>query len=279
MEPKPDTNSAIEKLIVHHSSISYRPEEHLENVVNANGKYLGPYIPYIGGRYFNFKPRLLIYAMAQNLNRAEKLMLLWLQKEDQGLERLYYDISRIHVHPWDTGHLKVVAALALASYPGTQYENTDNINEVVAVTNFVKFSFYKQCENGKRNDINPPKSIYDEMWKLYCRYEIELMEPDIIIGVGKYVATAIRTNLIRDGRSPDILIEIDFPGRRNLNTKFIPKGKELEQKSNYNAMADKTYFSELLKGTPDTKRSIGKAINTDWYYFRHIRSLFAEKWR
>ncbi len=52
----------------------YYPQKQYPNVVNANGQYLGPYIPYIRKSYFDSNPRVLIYAMAQNLARAPRLV-------------------------------------------------------------------------------------------------------------------------------------------------------------------------------------------------------------
>ena len=64
----------INLLKKHHSVQMYHPEQEFSNVVNVNGSYLGPYIPYVGSTYCEAKPRILIYAMAQNLARAEGLI-------------------------------------------------------------------------------------------------------------------------------------------------------------------------------------------------------------
>lgn len=46
-----DRESAIDALVNHHSSQPYHPEHHYQNVVDANGEYLWPYVPYIGKHY------------------------------------------------------------------------------------------------------------------------------------------------------------------------------------------------------------------------------------
>jgi len=140
-----DRKSIITALVDHHSSQEYRPEDYYHNVIDTDGRYLGPYVPYIGKHYFNAKPRLLIYAMTQNLSSNERLMHSWLNSQDRGMLRQYKDevTKRIHVYPYDTGHLKVIAAMVFSLYQGTSFKSTDDISDLVAVTNFVKFSFYR----------------------------------------------------------------------------------------------------------------------------------------
>jgi len=117
--------------------------------------------------------------MAQNLNRAKGLIRPWLNKPDKGMHRQYYDIdtSRVYVYPYDNEHLKVIAALVLNSYRNTGFKPTDNINELVVITNFVKFSFYREDNKGTHLDSNPPLDIYDAMWELYCKKESGVGKP------------------------------------------------------------------------------------------------------
>jgi len=276
-----DRNDAIDTLTNHHYYQKYRPENQYSNVVNANGNYLGPYIPYIGKYYFNTKPRLLIYAMAQNLSRGERFIESWLNSPDRGMRRQYHDTNatHIHVYPYDNGHLKVIAAIALNSYQDNNYKTNDNIGDLIAITNFVKFSFYHQGKRENRRDRNPPKDIYDLMWELYCKYEISVLQPDIIIGVGNEVTSAITRNLKTNKQSEIIIIKIPFPGRLNLNSRWIPKGKNLIRTKNYDPNIDMTEMQALLKGTPDKKGRLHRAIQTDWYYFREMKLCIAEKMR
>ena len=48
-----DRKSAMTALTNHHSTEEYRPEDYYPNVVNADGQFLGSYIPYIGEHYFD----------------------------------------------------------------------------------------------------------------------------------------------------------------------------------------------------------------------------------
>jgi len=274
-----DRKSATDTLTNHHSSYEYHPEERYSNVVNADGKYLGPYIPYIGKSYFKTKPRLLIYAMAQNLSHAEWLIRSWLNSPDKGMLRQYHsaDTTHIHVYPYDNGHLKIIAALVLNSYPDTHYKPTDNIDDLVAVTNFVKFSFYREDKRGNRLDSNPPLGIYDVMWERYCKYEVSVLQPNVIIGVGNEVANALKRNLETEQELKFVTLKIPFPGRLNLNSRWIPKGKHLIETKNYDPVIDMAEMKALLKGTPDKKGRVDKAIITDWYYFREMKSYITKE--
>ncbi|MFC2012884.1 hypothetical protein ACFLUE_01200 [Chloroflexota bacterium] len=263
----------------HHSSQEYRPEGYYSNVVNADGKYLGPYIPYIGKSYFETKPRLLIYAMAQNLNRAEGLVRSWLDSPDKGMLRQHRsaDTTHVHVYPYDNGHLKVIAALVLNSYPDTCYKPTDNIDDLVVITNFVKFSFYREDKRGNHLDSNPPLSIYDVMWERYCKYEISVLQPNIIIGVGNDVANALERNLKTEKKLKLVMLKVPFPGKLNLNALWIPKGKHLIKTENHDPAIDTSEMKALLKGTPDKEGRVDRAIRTDWYYFREMKSCLTKK--
>ena len=263
----------ITALTNHRSTEEYRPEDYYPNAVNADGQFLGTYIPYIGERYFDTKPQLLIYAISQNLARTPRVIKAWHNNNDKGLLRQYYHPEKLHasITPYDDGHLKVIAALVLSKYPDTDYIPSDNIHEKIAVTNFVKFSFYQEGKNGQTLDANPPLTIYDDMWKHYSAYEIELLQPDIIIGVGKDATRALRRNL----NNKITLLKIPFPGRLNLNSRYVPKGKRLIKENSHNKDEDIARIQALVQGTPDKDGAIAKAISTDWYYFREMESYIS----
>lgn len=274
-----DRESAIAALVKHHLSRGYRPEDCYPYVVNTDGKYLGPYIPYIGESYYKIRPRLLMYAMAQNLSRAKQLVRVWLDSPHKGLLRQYDDPDTlsVHVYPYDNGHLKVIAALTLNSFPGTYYKPTRNIDDLVAVTNFVKFSFYREDEDGKPLDANPPLDIYDDMWEYYCRYEVSILRPDVILGVGSDVSSAIVRNLEKEHEPNIVVLKIPFPGRLNLNSRWVPKGRQLIKAKNHDPTVDVSEMQSLLRGTPDTKGKLSRAIETDWYYFREMKAYLTKE--
>jgi len=220
-----------------------------------------------------------MYAMAQNLSRARRLVRVWLDSPDKGLLRQYDDPDTlsVHVYPYDNGHLKVIAALALNSYSGTYYKPAHNIDDLVAVTNFVKFSFYREDEDGKPLDANPPLDIYDDMWGYYCRYEVSILRPDVILGVGSEVSSAIARNLEREHEPNIVVLKIPFPGRLNLNSRWVPKGRQLIKAKNHDPAVDVSEMQSLLRGTPDTKGKLRRAIETDWYYFREMKAYLTKE--
>ena len=209
--------------------------------------------------------------MAQNLARSPNIIRGWLDDDKHGLLRQYHHPDRLQIslHPYDSGHLKVVAAIASVRYQG--HKPLNSVHDSVAVTNFVKFSFFKDGKPNQTMDANPPKSIYDDMWDHFCEFEVDLLNPDIIIGVGNDVYEAIKRNLKPEFSSE--LIKIPFPGRLNWNSKVITKGKHLMYNGD-NHGADIERFKAVMDRTPDNDGKIAKAIKTDWYYFGEMDSYF-----
>ena len=260
-------NVVINSLIKHHSVQKYRPEQEFANVVNADGSYLGPYIPYVGSTYCEAKPRILIYAMAQNLARAEGLIRKYLHSPDRGMLRQQSNSNppNIHVAPYDNGHLPLLVALVLNAYAGTTFKPIHNIHSLVCATNFVKFSFWREWEKVARRDVNPPRETYKAMWDYFCSYEIKVLRPEVIIAVGKDVSGALEEYYsYRDLNT--LVINVSFPGRLNLNSRFIPEGKKAIA-NGCDPEPFKAKLFSLLKGTPNLKGHLHKVITTDWYYF------------
>lgn len=163
------------------------------------------------------------------------------------------------------------------SHPETCFEADQNIDDLVVITNFVKFSFYREGKNGKRLDANPPSAIYDDMWGYYCRHEVSILQPDVIIGVGNEVANAIARNLERENVHNIMVLRVPFPGRLNLNVRWVPKGQELVKTKNYDPATDISEMQALVKGTPDAKGRVDRAIKTDWYYFKKMKTCINEQ--
>ncbi len=272
-----DIQSAITLITNNISSQSYRPEDYYSNVVNAKGNYLGAYVPYIGKSYFTTSPRILIYGMAQNLSKVEGLIESWLNKPDKGIRRLYYDTPHMHMRLWDSGNLKVIAALALSCYPNTSFRPTDDVYQLVVVTNFVKFSFYRD-KNGKRLDSNPPKEIYDVMWERYCKYEVDILQPNIIIGCGKDVTAAINRNLDTSKRSNITILGIPFPLMPQL-ARWIHDGNQRIKYDNHNPSKNISEMLSLMMGSPDDEGRIRQTIKSNWYYFWTMKASFAKSLR
>lgn len=276
--PAKSLEDAKERLSEHFIQQRYFPQEHYPNVINLEGKYLGPYIPYIGKYYFATKPKILIYGMAQNLNLnkggLKELVASWLKTEHGGLYRQYLRVGHTYVGPYDCGYLKIIAALSLNAYPSKQFQSSNDISDLLAVTNLVKFSFYKTGKKGTSVDVNPPKTIYDVMWDKYVSYEIEVLKPDLIIASGHDVATALRTGLKKTNKQNNV-IRIDFPGGQGL----APwRHKKQEQIANgINPLSIQSSIKELIKEQPDDLNQMKLAVEQDWCYFDGMRSRIEKR--
>ena len=110
------------------------------------------------------------------------------------------------------------------------------------------------------------------MWENYCKYEIDLLKPDVVVGVGNDVAYAIERNPDHEVK----LLKIPFPGRLNLNSRYVPKGRRLIKEEKHNHLEDIARIQSTIGGTPDKDKKIAKAIKTDWYYFREMETFFHE---
>jgi len=260
-----DTKKDLAK---HFMQQRYFPQDNFDKVVSIDDKYLGPYIPYIGKYYFATKPKILIYAMAQNLNLSKSIMkdlaASWLAEEHEGLYRLYQHPNYRSIGPYDDGHLKFIAEIALNAYPSKKFRLKDDISDLVSVTNFVKFSFYKIGKHNTPVDINPPPLIYDIMWEKYCSYEVEVLKPDLIIASGHAVYDALRKNMLKAGKSLNV-IRVDFPGKIAL-ARWRHKGKEAI-KSGFSHLQLQEDMKSIISERPDYKSYMKKAIEQDWCYF------------
>lgn len=265
-----DPECAISLISANISQQAYHAEKHFPNVVDFDGQYLGPYVPFIGKAYFAAVPRVMMYGMAQNLckNDSVDMMRSWANKADGGVRRFYYEAPRVNMLLWDSGNLKVIAALAMSSWPNSTFNPARDVYDLVALTNFVKFSFYQEKDR-MRKDVNPPKEIYDEMWKRYCEYEIRILNPNVIIACGEVVADAIGRHLPATS-SAIILLHVPFPFGRPL-PRYIHLGKKFQQEHGFNPQDETEWLLGLMKGTPDPDGSIRAAIDKNWYFFREIR--------
>ena len=103
------------------------------------------------------------------------------------------------------------------------------------------------------------------MWDYFCSYEIEILRPEVIIAVSQDISCALKKHYSYPN-SNTLVINLSFPGRLNLNRRFIPEGKKAIA-NGYNPEPFRTRMFSLLTGTPSPKGYLRKVITTDWYYF------------
>lgn len=188
--------------------------------VSLNGRkvYLPAYVPYIGPCYFEYRPRILCYAINQNLSPhvpwTSEWMARWardIRDAQDRLNRAAYEGLAIPIRPYAEGFIPLVALLAAKQWiemRGGYLPET--IEDVVAVTNFIKFSTAKDASSS---------SIHNTWWRecgaLYVKAEIQVLRPDIILGFGQKTMAELRRVLKTDGlyRHEIQLLGCRFPAR------------------------------------------------------------------
>ncbi len=193
------------------------------NIVTAVGEgvgdgYIPGYIPYIGKDFFSQKPegaRVLIYALSQNLKSDMCIAKDWAtswheqDKDDKALNRQNCSYAKeeksIMMHPFDTGHLPVVAAMLLDQL-GKKPSSLGSIYDVVAATNLSKYSF--RNTSGGTMDSN---EALDKCLEWFTKYEIEILKPDYIICAGNAVKRTL------DKLKGVKIVKVAFPSLQVIN--------------------------------------------------------------
>jgi len=180
--------------------------------------YLPAYIPYIGPKYFEYKPRILCYAINQNLSRhvhwTKEWVNCWGTDTEYAKDRLNRAAQQgrsIPIRPYAEGFIPLVALLAIRRWIETHGGYLpQTIDDVVAVTNFVKFSTSKDASSS-----SIPNIWWRECGSLYVKHEIRVLRPDIILGFGKKTLAELRRVLKNNEFSgyESELLDCRFPAR------------------------------------------------------------------
>ncbi len=211
---------AIDDLIENVKAQDFIPNERSPAHVLIDGKqiYMPAYVPYVGSEYFKHRPRILCYAINQNLSKHRSWSETWMQEwaADQmcAIDRLNRAVDRgkaLPIKPYAEGFIPLAALLYLRA---NGCRNSDNlpitIDRVVSVTNFVKFS---TSANASSSEI--PNSWWQECGSRYVRNEIDILKPDIIITFGKRTHMQLE-RVLSYMNYPDDSLQIHnckFPGR------------------------------------------------------------------
>lgn len=187
---------------------------------NMDGQkvYLPAYIPYIGPAYFEYRPRVLCYAINQNLSPHVPWTKDWVNRWgadiDQARDRLNRAVQEglaIPIRPYAEGFIPLVALIAIWRWNQTRGALLpETIDDVVGVTNFVKFSTAKDASSS-----SIPNSWWRECGSKYVEHEIRVLRPDIILGFGQKTLAELRRVLRSHGLSghePELL-GCRFPAR------------------------------------------------------------------
>lgn len=215
-----DRKRAINNLIDNVKVQDFIPDEGNPAYTLTNGKqfYMPAYVPYVGPEYFEYHPRILCYAINQNLSKhrswSDKWMQEWAADQMCAIDRLNRAVDSgkaLPIKPYAEGFIPLAALLCLRANGSRNSNNLPRtIDRVVSVTNFVKFS---TSDSASSSEI--PGSWWQECGSRYVRNEIDILKPDIIITFGKRTHTELERVLSDINYSDDSLQIRDcrFPGR------------------------------------------------------------------
>lgn len=212
--------SAHQALLSNLKIHSYSPQSYNSVKVVSGGikSYLPAYIPYIGPLYFRYRPRILCYAINQNLSKhvpwTNEWLSLWSLDQDIAYDRLNYAAKQgnvLPIKPYAEGFIPLVALIAIKRWlESKECFLPEFVDDVIAVTNFVKFSTV-----GDASSSSIPLEWWRECGKRFVAAEISILRPDIIICFGlKTMSELIRVlnNYLPSEFSPEIL-KCRFPAR------------------------------------------------------------------
>lgn len=184
-----DRERAIKSLIENVRLQDFIPDEGDPAYVFRNGRtvFMPAYVPYVGHSYFEHRPRILCYAINQNLSKHRGWSNAWMQEwataSGCAIDRLNHAAERrraLPVKPYAEGFIPLTALLWILANATCGGERLpDIIDTVISVTNFVKFS---KSDSASSSDI--PDSWWRECGSRYVRHEISILKPDVIITFG-----------------------------------------------------------------------------------------------
>lgn len=186
--------------------------------VHGRKTYLPAYIPYIGLNYFEYRPRILCYAINQNLSPhvswTEDWINRWVMDLDEAQDRLNRSIldgRPMPIKPYTEGFIPLVALLGISRSTVNWGNHLPTcIEDVISVTNFVKFSTSRDASSS-----TIPNIWWQECGLQYVMQEIQVLCPDIIIGFGQKTIEELRNVLSKLGTlgSSIELLGCRFPAR------------------------------------------------------------------
>ena len=221
-----EREKAIKKLIKNARHVSTTKKSKVSkccHIVKASGDgvgngYIPGYIPYIGKDFFSQKlegARILIYALSQNLKSDMSIAKDWAtswheqDKDNKALNRQNCSYAKegqsIMMHPFDTGHLPIVAAMLLDQL-GKKPSSLGSIYDVVTATNLSKYSF--RSTSGRTTDSN---EALNKCLEWFTKYEIEILKPDYIICAGNAVKRTL------DKLEGVKIVKVAFPSLQVIN--------------------------------------------------------------
>jgi len=212
---------ALVQLVANAEAVSRRHREEIERLapVKPGGTaFLPGYAPYIGSDYFADRTkgrRVLFYALSQNLHDGYEPAKTWAEEWSIGLDRQNHSYAcegTAAMHPFDTGHIPVLASLIRSSLSAKLPGPGESIYPEVAATNLSKFSFRSPDRRLAIDDIDSLRLC----WEWFSRLEVDVLCPDVIVCLDARVHRIVRREL-GDRRG---IIRLPFPSLRVINRHY-----------------------------------------------------------
>jgi len=226
-------SQALDKLIENVKTQNFIPGEGCPAYVLIDSKevHMPAYIPYVGPEYFECRPRVLCYAINQNLSKHRNWSDMWMQEwaADQmcAIDRLNRAVDQgkaLPIKPYAEGFIPLAALLCLYANGSRNFDKLPiTIDRVVSVTNFVKFS---TSDSASSSEI--PESWWQECGSRYVRNELDILKPDVIITFGKRTQVELE-KVLSDMNYTDDSLQIHncrFPARIPSEKTRPIKGEE-----------------------------------------------------
>lgn len=187
---------------------------------NVDGRkvYLPAYVPYIGPAYFGQRPRVLCYAINQNLSRHTRWTQAWTARWARDFDLAVDRLNRaaeagaaLPIKPYAEGFMPLIAAMAFDRFaPRANTKVPAFIDDIISVTNFVKFSTSTDASSS-----SIPESWWRECRERYVKLEVEALRPDIIISFGRRTTLEIQRVLaqLSCSKPKPTLLHSRFPSR------------------------------------------------------------------
>lgn len=199
---------------------AFTPDSDFLVTINKGPKklFLPAYIPYIGPEYFQYKPRIICYAINQNLSKHTKWSEDWLTRWSSDIDLAFDRLNRaaqqgepLPLKPYAEGFIPLVALIAIYRWIKKNGGFLPSIvDDVLAVTNYVKFSTVEDASSA-----SIPLAWWRECGVRYVVEEIRVLVPDIIICFGLKTASELQRvlNLYQPlNYNPEVLT-CRFPSR------------------------------------------------------------------
>lgn len=211
---------SLKRLIENVKKQSFVPDHDAAAHACVGGKklILPAYVPYVGLEYFQHRPRILCYAINQNLSKHARWTSDWTNRwggdYDLAVDRLNRAASQripLPIKPYAEGFIPLAAALALVFVGGQDERHLPpEVDRVIAATNFVKFS---TSEDASSSSI--PESWWRECARRYVMEEVRALRPDLVLAFGRRTAleTARVLDKVFDARQKPRLLACRFPTR------------------------------------------------------------------